>query len=102
MIIALAALAWAGRASSAGLWSRCPFPLPGCIIDAIPAHPASEHIIGIYLSNECLAGRSLHPQFALRCYISLKVQIERREPRNPVTNSQNRCNPIIGALRSRG
>ena len=97
MIIGLAAPTGAGPQprASVRLLPRRPLPLPGCVIDAIPGHPASEHIIGIYLSHECLARRGLHPQFALRRYISLKVEIERREPRHAVVDDQNRCHPII-------
>src|SRR5215469_853579 len=103
MFIGLAAPAGAGPQprASVRLLPRRPFPLPGCVIDAIPGHPASEHVIGIYLSDECLARWGLHPQFALRRYISLKAKIERREPRSAVVDGQNRCHPIIWALRPR-
>ena len=43
------------------LWpARCPFPLPSCVIDAPPGRLAHEHILGIYVSRECLARRALH------------------------------------------
>jgi hypothetical protein len=45
----------AGRPAHASvrLLPRCPFALPGCVIDAIPAHAASEYVIGVDLSHEC-------------------------------------------------
>src|ERR1700746_2632698 len=69
------------RASGARLGPpRCPFPLPDRVIDAPPARLCSEHILGIYVSRECLARRALHRHVALRSYISLIRDVERREP----------------------
>src|SRR5262249_2762500 len=72
--------------------------LPSRIINAIPGYPASKREVRIKLSRECLAWRSLHPQFALRRYISLKVEGERRELRDTVANGQRRRDPIVRAL----
>jgi hypothetical protein len=88
--------------ASARLWTCSPFPLPSCVEDAIPGHPASEHIIGIDLSLECLARWGLHVQLTLRSYVSLKLKIERRKLRNAIVNAQYRCNRIIRTLRPWG
>src|ERR1700753_3043882 len=65
-----------------------PFPLPDCVIDASAGGLASEHIIGIYLSHECLAGRGLHSHLSLQSHISLIGEIERREARNTIVDRQ--------------
>jgi len=91
------------RASGARLWPpRCSFPLPGSVIDAPPGRLASEHILGIYVSRECLARRALHRHVALRGYISLIRDVERREPRDTIVDGQSRCYREIWASRSTG
>ena len=83
------------------LWpARCPFPLPSCVIDAPPGRLAHEHILGIYVSRECLARRALHRYVALRSYISLIRDVERRELSNTVVDRQSRCHREIWASRS--
>ena len=106
MIMALPAPGAAGRlgrASAVLSWPPPSFlPLPGCVIDASPGRLACEHIIGIYVSHECLAGRGLHSQLALRSYVSLIREVERGETRNAVLDRQSRCHGEIWASRSRG
>ena len=104
MIVALPVPARAGRQgrASARLWPRSAFRLPNRVIDAISGDPASEYIIGIYLSLEYLARWGLHVQLALWSYVSLKLKIERRKLRNAIVNGQSRCHRIIWALRSWG
>ncbi len=89
------------RPSAQALPGR-PFPLPDCVIDASAGGLASEHIVGIDLSHECLAGRGLHSHLALRSNISLIGEIERGEARNAVVDRQSRCHGEIWASRSRG
>ena len=92
-----------GRASGARLWPpRRPFPLPLSVIDASPGRLACEHILGIYVSHECLARRALHRHVALRSYISLIRDVERREPRDTIVDGQRRSDREIWASRSRG
>ena len=91
-----------GPASAPGVWPPSFFPLPGSVIDAPPGRLGSEHIIGIYVPRECLPRRALHRHVALRSYISLIRDVERRELRNTVVDRQSRCNREIGAPRSRG
>ena len=100
IIIKLAARARRGRASPPCVWPPSFFPLPACVIDAPPSRVASEHILGIYVSRECLARRALHRYVALRSYISLIRDVERRELSNTVVDRQSRCHGEIWASRS--
>ena len=105
MIMALAAPGAAGRqgrASAPRVWPPSFFPLPSCVIDAAPGRLACEHIMGIYVSHECLAGRGLHSHVALRSYVSLIREVERGETRYAVLDRQSRCHGEIWASRSRG
>ena len=87
---------------SAHVLPGCPFPLPDCVIEASAGGLASEHIIGIYLSHECLAGLALHSDVSLRSYVSLIGDIERREPCHTVLDRQVRRYREIWAIRSGG
>ena len=87
---------------SAWLLPRCPFPLPRCVVDALPGRLACEHIIGIYVSHEGLSRRALHPDVALRSHVSLICEVERRELRNAIADRQSRCHREIWAPGSRG
>ena len=70
-------------------------PCPNCIIHTISSRPASEHVIRIYLSHEYLTRWGLHPHLALRSYISLIREVERRNPRGAIATAiidgQRRC-----------
>ena len=91
-----------GPASAPRVWPPSFFPLPACVIDAASGRLACEHILGIYVSHECLARRRLHSHVALRSYVSLIREVERRELRNTVADRQSRCHREIWASRSRG